>query len=83
MSHPSPDPAAVQRGAEIIENELTRSMIMPRPADTIRAILRMIDSAAEALAEPAGDDPYATAAGIAISLIDGYRRELAALGGAR
>jgi hypothetical protein len=82
MSHPSiPDPAAVARGAELIEHELQRSMIMPRPAAALRSILRHLAAAFEALSNPADDqDPYATAAGIAISLVDNYRRALAELG---
>ena len=76
MSHPAlPDPAAVARGAEIIEHELKRSLIMPRPADCIRSILRMLDAAYELLRQPTDDrNPYAVAAGIAVSLVDGYQR---------
>jgi len=37
MSRPSlPDPTAVARGAELIKQELLRSMIMPRPAAALR-----------------------------------------------
>ncbi len=80
MSHPTtPDPDAVARGAELLEHELRRSLIMPRPAETFRTILRMLDAAYQALTMPA-DDPYATAAGVAVSLVDGYRRALAELG---
>ena len=75
MSRPSlPDPTAVARGAELIKQELLRSMIMPRPAAALRG-----DHAAARLrargAFPASDeqDPYAVAAGVAISLVDCYR----------
>jgi hypothetical protein len=81
MSRPSPDPAAVARGAELIKQELLRSMIMPRPAATLRGIMRLLDSAHEAHSRPTDEqDPYAVAARVAISLVDCYRRTLAALG---
>jgi hypothetical protein len=82
MSHPAlPDPAAVARGSQIIEHELQRSLIMPRPAECIRSILRMLDAAYELLRQPTDDrNPYALAAGIAVSVVDGYRRALAELG---
>ena len=79
-----PDPDDVARGAEIIERELKRSLIMPRPAMCIRSILRMLDAAYELLRQPTDDrNTYAVAAGIAVSLVDGYRRALAELGARR
>jgi hypothetical protein len=82
VSHPAlPDPAAVARGAEMIERELKRTLIMPLPAECIRSILRMLDAAYALLGQPTdARNPYALAAGIAVSLVDGYRRALAELG---
>jgi hypothetical protein len=71
----------VARGAEIIERVPKRSLIMPLPAECIRSILGMLDAAYALLREPTDDrNPYALAAGIAVSLVDGYRRALADLG---
>jgi hypothetical protein len=57
---------------------------MPRPAAAIRTILRLLDAAHAALSEPTADqDPVATAAGIALALVDGARRALAELGAQR
>ena len=82
--HPNPDPRAVARGAEIIKRELEHSLIMPRPAAAICAILRILDSAYVVLSEPTGNrDPYLVAAGVATGIVDGYRRELAGLGAQR
>ena len=54
MAHPTtPDPDAVARGADILEHELRRSLIMPRPAETFRTILQLLDSAYLALHQPA------------------------------
>jgi hypothetical protein len=85
MSNPAvPNPDDVQRGREIVCRELDRSLIMPRPAQTIRAILRLIDSAHTVLSQQIeGQDPYTQAAGVAVGLVDGCRRELAVLGGDR
>ena len=53
------------RGAEIIERELKRALILPRPAECIRSILRMLDAAYELLRQPTDDrNPYAVAAGV-------------------
>jgi hypothetical protein len=81
-TQPQPDPADVARGKEIILWELDRALIMPRPAATVRAILRLIESARTVLSAPTpeGMSEYVTAAGVAISLVDGIRRELALLG---
>ena len=76
-----PDPADVTRGAQIIFRELERSLILPRPAACIRAILALVDSAHAVLSQPIADmDPYRQAAGVAVALVDGVRRELAVLG---
>jgi hypothetical protein len=58
---------------------------MPKPAACIRAILRLIDSAYTVLTAPAleGMSEYTVAAGVAVGLVDGARRELAILGGER
>ena len=74
MTHYSaPDPDDVRRGHEIIERELERSMILPRPAACLRAILRLLDSAIVVLSEPTTDaDPYRVAAGVALGIADGY-----------
>jgi hypothetical protein len=55
MSHPS---LPVARGAERIEHQLQRSLIMPRPVEAIRTILRALDCAEQAMREPAANsDP--------------------------
>jgi hypothetical protein len=72
------------RRQKLLERELKRSLIMPRPAECIRSILRMLDAAYELLRQPTDDrNPYSLAAGIAVSLVDGYRRALAELGAPR
>jgi hypothetical protein len=69
-----PDPDDVARGAQLIEHELSGSLMLPRPAECIRAIMQMLDAAYELLRQSADDrNPYAMAAGIAVSLTDGYR----------
>jgi hypothetical protein len=82
-----PPEDAVQRGFRIVERELERSLILPRPASCIRRILKLIDSAHNVLTElsavdrhgnPATDD-FAEAAGVAVSLVAGCRQALADL----
>ena len=51
MSYPPLPEDAVQRGFRIIERELQRSLILPRPASCIRKILSLINSAHVVLAE--------------------------------
>jgi hypothetical protein len=85
MPHPAlPEPAAAARGAEIIERELKRTLILPRPAECLRSILHMLNVAYELLRHPTDDRiPYALTAGIALALVDGYRRAMAELGAKR
>jgi len=47
-----PDPDDVTRGMQVIFGELERSLIMPKPAACMRAILRLIDSAYAVLSGP-------------------------------
>ena len=77
-----PDPDDVTRGTQLIYRELERSLIMPKPAACIRAILRLIDSAYAVLNAPTpeGMSAYTVAAGVAVGLVDGARRELAVIG---
>jgi hypothetical protein len=80
-TQPQPDPDDVARGMAMIYRELQRSLIVLKPAATIRAILRLLDSAHAVLSQPIADmDPYRQAAGVAVALVDGCRRELAVLG---
>jgi len=59
------------------------TLIMHRPAEFIRSILRMLDAAYSLLREPTDDrNPYAVAAGIATSLVDGYSARAGGAGGA-
>jgi hypothetical protein len=86
MSHPAlPTPAAVQRGAAALGTALRLSTLLPREQEAVFAILRALNAANEAMSGPASDaeDSYAQCAGILLSLIDTYRRALAALGGAQ
>ena len=86
MSHPAlPTTAALQRGAAALGTALRLSTLLPREQEAVFAILRALNAADEAMFGPATDaeDGYAGAAGILISLIDTYRRALAALGGSR
>jgi hypothetical protein len=84
-----PPEDAVQRGYRIVERELQRSLILPRPASCIRKILSLINSAHLVLSElsridsignPAMDDQEAAAAGVAVALVAGARQALADLG---
>jgi hypothetical protein len=93
MSYPAlPPEDAVQRGFRIIERELQRSLILPKPAGCVRTILKLIDSAHNVLVElsavdrhgnPAVDDFASAAAGVAVSLVAGCRQALADLGNGR
>lgn len=83
MSHPSsPDPAAVDRGSLALVAELQPGVneLHPSARAALLALLRALDSAEHAMSEPTDIEPYAHAAGVLVSLLDTYRRELAALG---
>jgi hypothetical protein len=43
-------------------------------------LLRMLGAADVAMREPVGDDPTARAAGVLVSLLDTYHREIGRLG---
>ena len=80
-----PDPVAVDRGnlRLIAALQAEAAPLEPAERETILGVLRLLESAQDALQDAPADDVYAHAAGVLVGLIDGYRRHLARLGGQR
>ena len=55
------------------------SALLPAERAALLELLRMLGAADVAMREPVGDDPVARAAGVLVSLLDTYHRELGRL----